>query len=177
MQLEFESFGPGQTRALAAALARALLRPGALDAQLPAVVLLLSGDYGSGKTTFIQGLAAALGIEGAVRSPSYLIVKVYEEGRLRLVHADLYRSQSPADIEELGLDELLLDGGGAGQRGAVLAVEWPGEELALAQELPLLRLHLAVRDAETRTITLDWEPEAAELVRLLVEEWRSASAA
>lgn len=190
MEIEFASSGPGQTRAIGAALGRALLRLqtpaqdcAAADASAfgpTACVLLLSGDYGTGKTTLVQGLAAALGISGAVRSPSYLIVKVYDEGPLRLVHADLYRSRGSADVAELGLEDLLEAGSDAqgAARGALLAVEWPGEDLPLVEELPTLRLQLEDPGTEgQRCLRLSWSPDAAGIVSALVEELRNAPAA
>ena len=94
----------------------ATLRPGA--------VVMLIGPLGAGKTVFVRGLAAGLGLDAReVHSPSYTLVNEYgpsASGRV-LVHADLYRIDSPAEIEELGLGDYLT-------RGCVIAVEW-GEKL------------------------------------------------
>src|SRR5438094_9544820 len=100
------------------------------------VAFLLSGDYGAGKTTFVQGLAHGLGIAEAVRSPSYNIVRTYE-GRVPLVHVDLYRTAAQADVDELALGELLPERG-------VLAVEWARQETDLQLDIPQVGLHIIV---------------------------------
>src|SRR4029077_17507509 len=69
-------------------------------------VLLLAGDLGAGKTTFVKGLAAGLGIDPAdVSSPTFTLVHEYRGGRLTLYHADLYRLERTA-TGDLGLEEL-----------------------------------------------------------------------
>jgi tRNA threonylcarbamoyladenosine biosynthesis protein TsaE len=81
-------------------------------------VLLLSGDLGSGKTTFVRGLAEGLGIDPEdVSSPTFTLVHEYRGGRLALYHADLYRLDAAA-TGDLGLEEL-------GVQDGVLAIEWP----------------------------------------------------
>ena len=83
----------------------------------PGDVITLSGPLAAGKTTFVRGLLAALGYKGEVPSPSFAIVQPYEMLAPPVWHVDLYRIESPADLDELGLDD-------AGQDG-VLVVEWP----------------------------------------------------
>ena len=84
-------------------------------------LLLLEGNLGAGKTSLVQGIAAGLGIEEPVTSPSFALAQHYN-GRAALVHLDLYRLEQPAAADELFAQEeeeaLLL--------GALLAVEWPG---------------------------------------------------
>ena len=101
------------TKAIAKRLGEAAIGP---------LAILLSGDYGTGKTTFVQGLAEGLGISGAVRSPSYNIMKCYQGGRLPLVHIDLYRTTSHLEIDELGILEVVPADG-------LIAVEWPADQL------------------------------------------------
>src|SRR5712691_10866989 len=89
-------------------------------------VLLVSGDLGAGKTTFVRGLAEGLGVNpGDVSSPTFTLVHEYRGGRLTLYHADLYRLERAAS-EDLGLEELVGDRRASSlQKRAVLAIEWP----------------------------------------------------
>ncbi len=96
-----------QTKQLAAALAE-LIRAGD--------VVLLAGDLGAGKTAFAQGFGAALGIDEPITSPTYTLVSQYE-GRLELNHLDVYRLEQVDEVLDLGLAEMLDDGG-------VTLIEW-----------------------------------------------------
>ena len=82
-------------------------------------VVLLTGELGAGKTTFVRGVARGTGSHSPVASPTFQLVRVYP-GRLQLAHVDLYRVENSSELRDLGLEEL------AGQ-GAVV-VEW-GERL------------------------------------------------
>ncbi len=95
------------TRSLAAALA-GVARQGD--------VVVLSGPLGAGKTTFAQGFARGLGVEGPVTSPTFTLVRQYPCRLGELLHADVYRLEHLAEVEDLGLAELV-------ERGVAL-VEW-----------------------------------------------------
>jgi len=103
--------GAVDTRALAGAVA-GLVRPGD--------VLLLVGGLGAGKTTFAQGFAAHLGVEGPVTSPTFTLVRQYPCSVGQLLHADLYRLERLAEVADLALSELLE----SDADGAVALVEW-----------------------------------------------------
>jgi tRNA threonylcarbamoyladenosine biosynthesis protein TsaE len=107
--LAFELQTEADTLALARSLA-AVLEGGD--------VVGLEGGLGAGKTTFARGAVHGLGVpeETAVTSPTFALLHQYE-GRLPVVHADFYRLGGEAEVEELGVDELL-------EEGAVLLVEW-----------------------------------------------------
>lgn len=98
---------PEATRALGARLAR--------RAQ-PGDVLVVSGELGAGKTCFVQGVAAGLGVAGPVTSPTFVLVAEHA-GRLPLYHVDLYRTESLEEIRALGLDELMSGSG-------LTVIEW-----------------------------------------------------
>ena len=68
----------------------------------PGMIFCLTGDLGTGKTVFTQGLARGLGIEEPVNSPTFTIVQVYEEGRLPLYHFDVYRIGDTGEMDEIG---------------------------------------------------------------------------
>jgi tRNA threonylcarbamoyladenosine biosynthesis protein TsaE len=109
-------------------------------------VVLLTGDLGAGKTAFVRGLAAGLGIDPeAVSSPTFTLIQEYRGGRLPLHHVDLYRLRS-IEVDDLGLDELTLEGG-------VTAIEWP-DRLPRAFT-SAVHVRIEHGDGDTRTIQID----------------------
>lgn len=82
----------------------------------PGDIVCLNGELGSGKTTFVQGLAEGFGIKDFVRSPSFTIINEYKSKNIKLYHIDLYRLGSN-DIDSIGLEEYLYGGG-------VCVMEW-----------------------------------------------------
>lgn len=93
-------------------------------------VLLLFGNLGAGKTTFMQGLAEGLGVMQRIISPTFIIMRSYEtEGKVKkLYHLDLYRITSGKDLEGLGLEEIFQE------KDAVVAIEWPEKLGAMKPE-------------------------------------------
>jgi tRNA threonylcarbamoyladenosine biosynthesis protein TsaE len=118
----------------------------------PGDVVLLSGDLGAGKTTFVRGLAEGLGIDpGEVSSPTFTLVHEYRGARMTLYHADLYRLEKTA-TDDLGLEEI-------GVHDGVLAIEWPDR---LTHDMPgALRVTLEVVDDSTRRITVGLIPSGS----------------
>jgi len=112
----------------------------------PADVVTLGGPLGAGKTTLARGILRALGHEGEVPSPSFAILQPYDALTPPVVHVDLYRIESPDELDELGLDEALGDG--------VLLVEW-AERAGAAAWPQALRLALQVLPDGRRALT--WE--------------------
>lgn len=80
----------------------ACARPGAPSSL---AVLYLQGELGTGKTTFARGFLRALGVDAAVRSPTYTLLELYSAPSLTVVHLDLYRLQEAHELESLGLRE------------------------------------------------------------------------
>lgn len=138
----------------------ALARDFAQDLK-PGDVVCLEGDLGAGKTTFTQGLAAALGVTGRVTSPTFCIVREHhapDAGKARipcLVHMDLYRLNGEEDVEAIGWEDYLA-------RGAVLVVEWPeraGMLVPKGARRLIFRFCPGNENEENRLITIDGEGE------------------
>jgi tRNA threonylcarbamoyladenosine biosynthesis protein TsaE len=131
-----------ETREAGAALARRLKK---------GAVLLLEGEYGSGKTTFVQGLARGLGVRDVrvVCSPTFVLMNVYR-GRVPLYHMDATRLGDPREVFELGWEE----------RGSgVTAVEW-GEKVEGLLGAGLVRVEFRVTSESERDIRIHGLPRA-----------------
>lgn len=113
---------PEETALLAEKILKKIRKEKATLAQ-GAVILLLSGDLGSGKTTFTQGLARALGISETVTSPTFIIEKIYklenDPDFDHLIHIDAYRLEGKSEAELLNLKTLFADA------RSLIAIEWP----------------------------------------------------
>ncbi|WP_026496917.1 MULTISPECIES: tRNA (adenosine(37)-N6)-threonylcarbamoyltransferase complex ATPase subunit type 1 TsaE [unclassified Butyrivibrio] len=71
----------------------------------PGMVYTLVGDLGVGKTVLTQGVAAGLGIEGPVNSPTFTILQVYDQGRIPFYHFDVYRIGDVSEMDEIGYED------------------------------------------------------------------------
>jgi len=97
----------------------------------PGSVVALHGDLGVGKTTFVQGLARGLGVDGGVTSPTFNIFTLHR-GETNLLHLDAYRLESAREVEDLLIEDFM-------EPPWCLAVEWPEK---VATWLPVGALHL-----------------------------------
>jgi tRNA threonylcarbamoyladenosine biosynthesis protein TsaE len=105
-------------------------------------VLALIGELGAGKTALVRGIAAGLGVPAdSVTSPTFLLVHEYE-GRLPVIHIDLYRLQRPEEAESIGLSDYLTD-------DVAVAIEWADRCPQLLPE-DRLEVRLAHRTRTTR---------------------------
>ena len=98
-------------------------------------IVCLEGDLGAGKTTFTQGLAAAMGVKGRVTSPTFCLV----QDHFPLVHMDLYRLHGEDDVIAIGWEDYLAE-------GAVMVVEWPERAGTL---IPSDARHIVFRHVES----------------------------
>ena len=146
------------TRALGAEVA-ALCKPGD--------VIVLAGDLGTGKTAFTQGLARGLGVEEPVTSPAFILVRSYL-GRLPLTHIDVYRLDHMQELVNLGIAELVDEGG-------VTVVEW-GDVVLPALPADFLEVRLEHgeadddREVRIRALGSSWSPRMAALTRA-IDRW------
>jgi tRNA threonylcarbamoyladenosine biosynthesis protein TsaE len=126
-----------QTRDLAESLA---------DLARPGDVIVLAGDLGAGKTAFVQGFGRGLGVVDRITSPTFTLVHVYE-GRLPIHHLDVYRLDQLSEALDLGLPEMLDEGG-------VVLVEW-GDAITPVLPHDFLEVRLTLGEGDDdRTIAL-----------------------
>lgn len=133
--LEIVSRSPEGTRRVGGAVAGILV---------PGDVVSLTGDLGAGKTCFVQGAAAALGVTEPVGSPTFVLVREYRTGQIPVYHLDVYRLDRLQEVVDLGFEDLL------DPRGVVF-IEWG---TAIGPLLPdsYLEVELTARPDEARRI-------------------------
>jgi tRNA threonylcarbamoyladenosine biosynthesis protein TsaE len=159
--LDLVTHTPDETRQAAAALA-ALLAPGD--------VVNLTGELGAGKTAFVQGAAKALGVEGPVVSPTFVLVREYR-GQMPIYHVDVYRLERLQEVHDLGFEDLLDPAG-------VVFVEW-GDAVEAMLPDSHLRVELVTSDeTDTRTLSVSargplWAARWERLENVL-QPWKAA---
>ncbi|HSL66909.1 MAG TPA: tRNA (adenosine(37)-N6)-threonylcarbamoyltransferase complex ATPase subunit type 1 TsaE [Actinomycetota bacterium] len=162
MRLELMARSPEDTVAVGEAVA-SLLQEG--DA------IALTGELGAGKTTFVRGAARALGFDGAVASPTFTLVREYR-GRVRIYHVDVYRLERVQEVLDLGLDEMVAEGG-------LLLVEWgDAVEGLLPDEHLLVEITLVGGEDARRIVVTGQGPSWAtrwERLERLTELWGTAA--
>lgn len=105
-------------------------------------MLCLYGNLGSGKTTFVQGLAKGLGIKKRILSPTFIMMRQYGN----FYHVDLYRAENEKGIEGLGLSEIWSD------HANIIAIEWP-EKIEKILPVDCLKIKFDYIDENRRKIT------------------------
>jgi tRNA threonylcarbamoyladenosine biosynthesis protein TsaE len=114
-----------------------------------ATLITLSGELGAGKTAFTKAIAAALGIEETVTSPTFVLEKIYDlptSAFKKLIHIDAYRLTSGSELDALGFNEVLKDS------HSLVILEWP-ERVADALPLADISIHIIPHTNGSRTFT------------------------
>jgi tRNA threonylcarbamoyladenosine biosynthesis protein TsaE len=134
-----ESRSVSETESIAADLARTLA---------PCSAIALHGNLGAGKTQFVRGLLIGLGGNPrAVSSPTYVLLNIYDSGRMPLFHLDAYRVSGPEDFEAIGFGELF-------EQGGVVVVEWAARVAALMPP-DTIQVHLTPVGETLREIRIE----------------------
>jgi tRNA threonylcarbamoyladenosine biosynthesis protein TsaE len=136
--MRIETEGPDETEAAAAGLASRLA---------PGDVVLVSGELGAGKTTFVRGAARALGVTGRVTSPTFTIGQVYAADGAEVAHVDLYRLASLGAEDPALLDDYLTP-------RRVGFVEWP-DTAGASFERVAARVRLEHLGGDRRAVTIE----------------------
>lgn len=131
--MEFISHSAKETKKLGELLGKELKQ---------GLIIALEGDLGSGKTTFVQGLAKGLGIRKQIISPTFVIMRQYRltkrDGLKNFCHIDFYRIHSGRDLANLGFEKIIND------LENIVAIEWPErvKDIALANKLLIKFKHI-----------------------------------
>jgi len=135
-----------------------------LGEKLPGgTVLCLTGDLGAGKTSFVQGMAKGLKVTDAVTSPTFNIMNIYE-GRLPLVHFDLYRLESAFELDDIDFRGFVDEPAG------VVVVEW-AEKFPSAMPEKRIDISFTIGDSATeRRLTINASDDYSGILKELAEK-------
>jgi tRNA threonylcarbamoyladenosine biosynthesis protein TsaE len=124
----------------------------------PPVLVLMSGDLGSGKTTLSKGIISGLGAarEEDVTSPTFTLVHLFHNSS-KVYHVDLYRIEKFVDLESLGLEDALSE-------PAVVLIEWP-DRFSLRTDWPRVTVQLEHLEGDSRRITISGLPSESAVPR------------
>lgn len=111
-------------------------------------ILCLYGELGSGKTTFVQGLAKGLGVNKRIISPTFIIARQYKLKHLTFYHIDLYRTRTYFDLQSIGMEEILED------TNNIVAIEW-AEKLGDMKPVKRVDLKFQSLENDTREIVIE----------------------
>ena len=141
-QRTFDTDGPGHTARIGRRLSNTLE---------PGDTVLVSGDLGAGKTCFIQGICAGLGVGEPVTSPTFTLVNEYDGqlGRVPVAHFDLYRLDSPDSVLDLGFDEYVDT--------RVCLVEW-GDKFPEIMPSDAITVHIEIGEGTRRVLGITGDP-------------------
>jgi tRNA threonylcarbamoyladenosine biosynthesis protein TsaE len=142
--VELTSAAPGETERIAGELAADLVRGD---------VVTVSGELGSGKTTFVRGAARSLGVDAPVTSPTYTIGNRYV-GRVPVSHLDLYRFEAVSEPDWADLEPYF--------EGAVVFVEWPEVAEAILPA-PRARVRLRLLQGHNRLVVVEGAPKSLQI--------------
>lgn len=118
-----------------------------LAEQCQAGVVFLQGDLGAGKTTLTRYWLQALGVTGAIKSPTYTLVEPYQVNARQIYHFDLYRLQDPEELDMLGFQDYLSD------YSVLIIMEWPSKAGYLQPE-PVVTIRLTT-DGDIRNVNIE----------------------
>jgi tRNA threonylcarbamoyladenosine biosynthesis protein TsaE len=136
-------------------------------------VLVLAGELGAGKTAFAQGFGRGLGVTEPITSPTFVLARDYDEGRIPLHHLDVYRLDQMNEVFDIGLPEVLDDGG-------VTLIEW-GDAIMPALTADFLEVRLTFGDDDDqrmiviRPVGPGWKSRHSVLERSLLK-WAAPDA-
>lgn len=141
--LKITSKSEAETQKVAAALAKTLAG---------GMIVALHGDLGAGKTTFVKGLAEALGVTETMTSPTFTLMNVYPVPKhpniTTLVHIDTYRLKDEHELIAIGVEDYL------GEPGIVTLIEWPEKIADLLEQKKVTNVTINHLEESSRTITI-----------------------